>query len=656
MSEIIMLPVGPIRRNPAQMRRQYDLGKLAELTLQIESRGFDADRPLLVRSDGNGSYENVRGHRRRMATLMAAHLPEGEWTIDSVRSQWETLVDTFNGDVEAAAEALAEAHGEVEVPVVIFEGDAKSAILALWSDNYGDEDPDPLGVATSLLIGIKEYGILPDEAVRNMGQQPHFVERHLALAQVSPALARRIVNKEMSMSMAVIVMGLDGAKREALTQFLLAAPSSITVDNIKRVAKHLKELSFEMPWEFPHSTRRNVARAFINLWNSKIGEDDTRAYLGACIVFSATQEAEPPWSDSVLILKWFQALGISTNDHWAVVLEGYLTEVSCVSCPIAKLPSKILKTDITRPAGLPCRMGHTVQKCMHGLAPHDPFHMRVPMDWGSLSGVKGEAGKYYVDSYTDLESAWTEQTEIEAKQSATEDRKAKKAATAQRLQKKETAVAKQPEKTPEPEGPSEVEVMRAKVGLYITSHGEMNAKHLLATPCEACQHRLDESPTADPATPHCAWASHKRSVTFSKLTPRNKGEFEPIPVCQQFAPAASWQEIIPEHPEPGRISREWMVAYLLKMVQATPSGFNGYRPFQWLTGRPMRSSENYTEWFAEQLKSQQGNLSDAQIYTLFVLVHDEWSRCASDRNEFYIPMGGALQMVSAKLENWRMKL
>ncbi|MBP6802523.1 MAG: ParB N-terminal domain-containing protein [Chloroflexi bacterium] len=663
MSDIVMIPAGPIRKNRAQMRREYDLMKLAELTLQIKSRGFDADRPLLVRQNGDGGYENIRGHRRRMATLMAQHLPPGDWDIEAVREQWSTIAATHDGDVEAAAEALAAEHGDFEVPAVIFAGDHKQATLALWSDNFGDEDPDPLGVAESLLVGIEEFGISPDEAAKHMGQHRNYVDNHLALGQLHRLhadFADRVV-REMSMTIAVIVMSLPADKRTALVQFLAATPTTaVTVANVKKTAKLLKELSFEMPLQFPHSTRRNVARAFIKLWHEQLEEAPVRAYLGAAIVLFAHQGYKEPWTDPNLVVEWLKALGVQYTGHWATALEPYLDAVSCATCPIAKLPDTVLGVDVTSPAGLPCRMGYKVQRCLHGIAPGDPFHMRVPMGWSGHPGVKSQAGAYYVDSYDDLLMAWQAQQAAEEAKAEPTAPSTKSSPTAS---SKKTAKNKKPaqsapaaEGPAKPAGPSQLEIMRAQVGFYMDAHLTLNTNHFMATQCARCQHKLDGSPTNDPSVPHCAWTSHNRNVEFSKIEPVNGGVFEPIAICQQYAPNIPWREIIPEHPAAGQLPREWMVKYIIALVKERV-GIDGYKPFQWLTGRPMNSSERYDDWFVKQLEEQQGDLSDSQVFTLFVMVHDEWKRAKrfGDDGIFHLPVGGAFQLVPAQLNKWKME-
>lgn len=668
MNEIVRIPVGPVHKNPAQMRRQYDLMKLAELTLQILSRGFDADRPLLVQKDGNGGYVNIRGHRRRMAYLMACHLTTGgEMEIEAVREQWESLVAQHNGDVEAAAESLVPQYGAQTVPAVIFQGETKQAVLSLWSDNFGGEPPDALGVAHSLLIGIRQFGILPEEAAAGMGQHRNYVENHLALAQVDSRIAERIARKDISMTVAVILMSLPADKREAMTEFLMSLPDeAITVAKLKVAARLLKELSFDLPLSFPHATRRNVARAFVRLWHEQVAAAPQRAYLAACAVLYNRQSYGEPWADVELIKEWLRALGVlAVGQNWGEVLEPHLTEVSCATCPIRNLPPRRLNVDLQT---LPCRGGYSVNRCLHGLAPDDPFHVRVPMPWAGQPGVKGESGNYYVDSFDDLMAAYAAQVAAEetpvvppaappAKPAPAPAKSAGKGKAApppaKAAAKAAPAKPADPDPTPAPPaGPSPLELMRARIGFYVDAHSGMNVTHFVASRCAGCQHHLDKSPTSDPSVPHCAWATSHRPVAFGQIVPVNDGDFEPIPVCEQYGPERPWHEIIPEHPAGSSLPRQWMVNYLLELVKPG-SQLDGYKPFQWLTGRPMRSGEDYDRWFADQFATQQGNLSDAQVMTLFVMAHDEWKRTRKyDDQSFFIPVGGAFQMVPAKREAW----
>jgi len=76
--------------------------------------------------------------------------------------------------------------------------------------------------------------------------------------------------------------------------------------------------------------------------------------------------------------------------------------------------------------------------------------------------------------------------------------------------------------------------------------------------------------------------------------------------------------------------------------------------FEFLTGRPMNASERYGDWFAEQLKTQSGELSQGQLFTLFLWAHSEWRRAQGQ--SFPLPVNGSsAQFVSYQEVGWRME-
>ncbi len=74
--------------------------------------------------------------------------------------------------------------------------------------------------------------------------------------------------------------------------------------------------------------------------------------------------------------------------------------------------------------------------------------------------------------------------------------------------------------------------------------------------------------------------------------------------------------------------------------------------FEFLTGRPMGANEKYGDWFAQQMKAQGGDLSDAQMFTLFVWAHTEWQRAR--RDSFSLPVNGnGVQFAAYQEREWR---
>jgi hypothetical protein len=300
-------------------------------------------------------------------------------------------------------------------------------------------------------------------------------------------------------------------------------------------------------------------------------------------------------------------------------------------------------------------------RCLHGLAPADPFDVRVPWSWSEHPGVVHE-GEYRVKSYEDLLAAWQAQAARErAEKEQAEDEEATSAAP--------NEIDGQPPETPPPKRhrrpsppppvhrgatnkPSPIAKQRAQIADFMKRHEQLAANHPFATPCGRCRHRLESSPTKDESVPHCAWAGRLRSVEFKVLAPEEGDRARPggslaIPVCRQFAPNQPWQEIVPGHPEPPGLPREWLKAQILHLVQEANRHGTDRNAFEFLTGRPLSASENYGDWFAQQLESQGGDLSLAQLFTLFVWAHSEWQRAR--RREFTLPANGqGMQFVAVR--------
>jgi hypothetical protein len=197
---------------------------------------------------------------------------------------------------------------------------------------------------------------------------------------------------------------------------------------------------------------------------------------------------------------------------------------------------------------------------------------------------------------------------------------------------------------------------RAQIADFMKQHEQMAAGHPFATPCGRCRHRLDSSPTKDESVPHCAWAGRLRSVTFKTLgsDAKNAGASTslPIPVCRQFAPNHPWHELIPGHPSPPEMPRDWLKAQILHLVKDANRHGGSRNAFEFLTGRPMGANENYSDWFSQQLEAQGGDLGNAQMFTLFVWAHTEWQRAR--HGSFSLPVNGnGVQFATYQEHGWR---
>jgi hypothetical protein len=667
-------PIRNLIYHPAQMRTQYDQAGMAALTLQLFQRGLDDWQPILAAPAGeNGDYRIISGHRRRMARLFAFALedwasehPDQETTIEVARMMIATLSEKL-GSVEAAAEALLQKYGEREIPFVPFTGDQKAEVLALQAANFGREEADMLGIAHSFRQALQS-GASPEEIARNAGQSVHFVLNHLALTDLPAELAQRIAAGDLPMSVARTVADLPEPKRMGMAIFLLAnEPAALTAKEIKTCAGVLKKWNgIQIGLSFAQQTHRNIARALARLWSQVVEAYPEDAYAAAAMLIYRGLHEEP-WASAGKASLWFQALGgdvyyQENGIHWPAVIEHLLREVSCESCPLSRLPKQTLRSDLSGGQGgvlgMPCRVGEAAERCIHGLAPNDPFDVRVPWSWSEHKGVDHEGGHYRVKSFEALEKAWQaqaarEQAEDEAAAVTLQDSnnsRAESPSSATGTAARPSPAAAEASATMAPAGPSPVKKQRALMRDFMEQHGRLAVGHPFATSCAGCRHFLDGSPTKDETVPHCAWADRPRRVHFNVLRPV-QGEGLVVPVCRQFAPTDSWETLIPEHPEPAGLPREWVKEQVLKLAAAGRTYGEAYHPFEFLTGRPMSSSERYEDWFEKQFGEQIGNLSDGQLFTLLVWATAEWQRGLG--KPFSLPLNGGLQFAAYKMVDWR---
>jgi ParB-like chromosome segregation protein Spo0J len=692
-------PLNQLKPHPAQMRTSYDLESLASLTLQIYERGLNEWQPIVASArpgangaEGSDGYHIISGHRRHMAQLLAFALrdwatqrPDEEVDIEVVRTLLDSLIDTC-GSLADVITFLLDQYGSEEVAFVPFAGSDKAQVLALQAANYGSEQPDLLGIAHSFRQAV-EAGATAAEIARNVGQHVAYVTNHLALSEVPPELAQRIADGDFPMSVAAAVADLPEPKRSGLAIFVLAnEPGQITAKAIKACAATLKKWpGLQMPLMVKHQAQRNIARALVNLWQQVVEAYPADAYAAAAMLIHRDLH-DAPWANQEKLTFWFRTLGGDSyfaqgQIHWANVIAHLLADVSCRTCPIAQLPTTPLQTDLAQgnggPLGMPCRSGgHTIEdhsRCIHGLAPNDPFDVRVPWEWSDHPGVAHEEGEYRVKRYEDLLAAWQAQEKEEGRQQKEEETAAAEStnttttATAADApsditvdaqvappESDEVSVAATTGTDSSPAAPqkeSPIVKQRAKIAAFMQTNEQLAAGHPFATPCATCRHRLDASPTKDPDVPHCVWAGRLRTVSFKQLQPTD-GNGPVVLVCRQYAPTQPWSETIPAHVAPPDVPRDWLKAQILHLAEAGNRHQSGHNVFEFLTGRPLSSSENYGDWFRKQFESQIGDLSDAQLFTLFIWSHSEWQRAR--RREFLLPVNGSgVQFATYKEAKWR---
>ncbi|MEI2698772.1 MAG: hypothetical protein V9E94_10655 [Microthrixaceae bacterium] len=469
---------------------------------------------------------------------------------------------------------------------------------------------------------------------------------------------------------------LPEPKRTGLAIFVLANDvGKITAGAVKEMATTLKKWQgLQQPLFVKHQAQRNIARALVTLWHQVVEAYPQDAYAAACLLIHRGVHNEP-WSNEEHLALWFETLGGDTyfgdgGINWSAIITNLLSPITCTTCPLAQLPKDKLQTDI---AGLPCRAGQVVERCLHGLAPDDPFDVRVPWSWAGLPGIVHEHREYRAKSFADLLQAWQAQAEREQEEEEAVGREPLEEAVSRgplAAGSKTTvttpssltangqspaANSQPPAANPQPptaDVDSPVAKQRALIADYMTRHTQFAIQHPLATPCATCRHRLEQSPTKDETVPHCTWAGRPRQVTF-KMLQAESAAAPVIPVCKQYAPTGSWATLIPEHPQPPQMPRDWLKEQILLLTAAATSNWDGgFVPFEFLTGRPLAKSEKHGDWFANQLNEQIGELSLGQLWTLFVWTMSEWQRAKGQK--FTLALNGSgVQFATYQEVGWK---
>jgi ParB family transcriptional regulator, chromosome partitioning protein len=171
------VPIGEIRPNPLQPRRQFDAAALEELAASISRHGLL--QPVVVNRAASGGYELIAGERRWRACRLA---------------------------------------GLERIPVVVREAvpDADQLALALI-ENLQREDLTPIEEARAYHHLRSELGLSQEEIAARVGKDRSTVANALRLLQLPLALQEMVDAGDLSAGHARALVGIhDGDRGEAI--------------------------------------------------------------------------------------------------------------------------------------------------------------------------------------------------------------------------------------------------------------------------------------------------------------------------------------------------------------------------------------------------------------------------------------------------------
>ena len=149
--KIVTLPVGAIKPNPHQPRRQFAPEELRELGESIRLYGIL--QPLTVRKTGPTTFELVAGERRLRAAVLA---------------------------------------GMENVPCILLNVDAEQSGLLALVENLQRKDLDFIEEAEGLRSLIRSYGMSQEEAARCISKSQSAVANKLRILKLPPDVLEKL--------------------------------------------------------------------------------------------------------------------------------------------------------------------------------------------------------------------------------------------------------------------------------------------------------------------------------------------------------------------------------------------------------------------------------------------------------------------------------
>ena len=532
------VPARSLREHPAQMRTEMDPEEMARLVLQVYERGLDAHQPIVVAANGDGTYRVVSGHRRWLAALLAQEVKvraggkadgvdldfarqvvcefaarPAEVTVcascgeplEIVRDTEEEWCPRCASWVEMRVEMrdrpsasvlpglyvpLAERHGDLEIPVALFEGSEKEPVLSLSKEeilllqaaNFGQEAPDLLGQARSYAAALKA-GATAGEIAAHTGQPVSRVETVLALSRVPEPLARAVAAGEIALGVTAAVARLrKGAQREGLAHYVLE--QDVTVEEAQRLATALHKWKPPAVSLDPETTppARNQARLVGALWAEVHAADPARAWYAAAWAIGSRKAS---------LLAWSHWLGAEESER--DLLFRLVPEAHCENCCLREL---LQVAPLFSYPCYPCQRTDEAGACFQAICGQDPFYLQVPFEWEGYPGVERAGGGSGVPVCRSPEGFRQTLATATAGDDGGEGASGRDADP--------VAPARAEGMVPGVAGVDNVAAQRALIGSYMAHHAEASgARHPLATRCEDCRYRLAGSPTKDPTVPPC---------------------------------------------------------------------------------------------------------------------------------------------------------
>jgi ParB family chromosome partitioning protein len=189
------IPIGAIRPNRYQPRRDFKVEELAELESSLKATGLL--QPITVRPVGAGSFELIAGERRLRA---------------ATRLGWE------------------------KIPAVVKEIDDRTALTLALVENLQRADLNPLEEAEGYQRLIKEFGLTQQQVADVVGKDRSSVANMLRILALPGGVRRMIAESQISLGHARALLAL-GDERAISTAAQEVIARGLSVRDVERMAR-----------------------------------------------------------------------------------------------------------------------------------------------------------------------------------------------------------------------------------------------------------------------------------------------------------------------------------------------------------------------------------------------------------------------------------
>ncbi|CAN5648313.1 ParB/RepB/Spo0J family partition protein [soil metagenome] len=188
-SDLRELAIGNIRANRNQPRKRFDEEALSSLVASVRELGVL--QPILVRPDGEGTYELIAGERRWRAAKRA---------------------------------------GLSTIPAVVRTADEVASLEQAVVENLHRQDLNPLEEAAAYQQLVEEFGYTHDQLSLRVGKSRAAVSNTLRLFQLPPSIQRQVAEGQLSAEHARALLGTpDRMFQELMARRVISEGLSVRV-------------------------------------------------------------------------------------------------------------------------------------------------------------------------------------------------------------------------------------------------------------------------------------------------------------------------------------------------------------------------------------------------------------------------------------------